>query len=113
MQSPSPMLIIYTTCADNMEAEKIANELVSVRLVACANIFPKITSIYMEKSSLKNTPETVLILKTTKDKFKKIEQKILKLHSYETPCIIATEPQKVNASFFSWLLTQIDNSINP
>ncbi len=66
MQSPSPMLIIYTTCADNMEAEKIANELVSVRLVACANIFPKITYIYMEKSSLKNTPETVLLLKTTK-----------------------------------------------
>ncbi len=69
------------------EAKFIGRTLVKERLVACANIFP-ITSIY-HWDGLQENEECVLLVKTTTEKVKIIEQRVKELHSYGVPCIIS------------------------
>ena len=69
------------------EAKFIGRTLVKERLVACANIFP-ITSIYNWEGMQENE-EVVLLVKTTTENVKKIEQRVKELHSYEIPCMIS------------------------
>jgi periplasmic divalent cation tolerance protein len=99
------MTIVYVTCKDEKEAVKISNHLIEKHLIACANLFP-IKSIYRWKGKLVNDNETVIIAKTTNKNFKKVENEIKKIHSYETPCIL-----KINASsnieYDNWVKKEI------
>ncbi len=79
--------VIYITTSSLDEAKFIGRTLVKDRLVACANIFP-ITSIYNWKGIQENE-EVVLLVKTTTENVKKIEQRVKELHSYDVPCIIS------------------------
>ena len=40
---------IYITCSDKKEAEKIALALVNEKLAACANIIPRVVSVFSWK----------------------------------------------------------------
>ena len=79
--------VVYITTSGLDEAKFIGRTLVKERLVACANIFP-ITSIY-HWDGLQENEEVVLLVKTTTEKVKKIEQRVKELHSYDVPCIIS------------------------
>jgi len=78
----------FITASSETEAEKIAEELVNSHLVACANIFPKIKSIYFWNGKLEKDEESFIIIKTHKNLKDKIIQKIKEIHSYDVPeCI--------------------------
>ena len=81
------MTLVYITCKDKKEAEKISMHLLRKRLIACANIFP-IKSMYWWKGKIVNDKENVIIAKTNNKNFKKVESEVKKLHSYAVPCIL-------------------------
>ena len=81
------MALVYVTCKDKKEAEKISSCLLKKRLIACANIFP-IRSIYWWKNKIVNNSEYLMIAKTNDKNFKKAAAEVKKLHSYEIPCIL-------------------------
>jgi len=81
------MILLYVTCKDKREAEKIAMHLVKKRLIACANIFP-ITSIYRWNYKIVNEVEYVIIAKTNNKNFRKVVAEVKKIHSYQIPCIL-------------------------
>ena len=56
---------VYVVAPHRDAATTIARELVESRLVACANIFDGMTSLYRWEGEIKQDHETVLILKTT------------------------------------------------
>ena len=85
------MTLIYITCKDEKEAEKISMHLLKKRLIACANIFP-IKSMYWWKNKIVNDNENVIIAKTKDENFKKVEYEVKRLHSYKIPGIL-----KINA----------------
>lgn len=99
------MILIYTLCKNKQEAKKIANILVKLRLVACANYWP-IESVYRWKNKIVNGQEVVLILKTRNNYYKKIESLIKKIHSYETPCILKIEVAFANRQYLNWLMKE-------
>ena len=86
------MTLVYITCKDKKEAEKISLHLLRKRLIACANIFP-IKSMYWWEGKIENQNEVVIIAKTNNKNFKKAVNDVRKLHSYQIPCIL-----KINAS---------------
>ena len=81
------MTLIYITCKNKNEAEKISIHLLKKRLIACANIFP-IKSMYWLNSKLVNGNENVIIAKTNNKNFKNALIEIRKIHSYKIPCIL-------------------------
>jgi periplasmic divalent cation tolerance protein len=96
------MLFIYTTCANEKEAERIVMALLKARLIGCANWWP-IKSFYWWKGKIEKDREVALILKTQERNFAKIEQMIKKLHSYSVPCIVAWKIDKVSKDYLKWL----------
>ena len=86
------MTLVYITCKDQKEAERISLYLLKKRLIACANIFP-IKSMYWWNNKIVNDNEIVIIAKTNNKNFKKLVNEIKNLHSYEIPCIL-----KINAT---------------
>ena len=96
------MIIIYTTFPKLSEAQKISELLIKNKLAACANIFP-IGSVYKWDGKIVKEKEFGVFIKTKKNNFKKVEQFILKHHSYKTPCIIQIPVQKITPKYKNWL----------
>jgi len=96
------MIIIYITCKDSEEAEKIAEHLLKERLIGCANIFP-VKSIYWWKGKIEKNDEVVLLAKSKKEKFKSIELAVKKIHSYDIPLIESWDISDVNKEYLDWL----------
>ena len=81
------MTLLYTTCKNKNEAEKISGHLLRKRLIACANIFP-IKSMYWWNGRIASENEIAIIAKTNNKNFKKALSEIRRIHSYKIPCIL-------------------------
>ncbi len=82
-------IIILITAKDKKEAAKIAKLLIKNKLAACVNIVGALSSIFLWKGKVEQAKETLLIVKSRKDKFNKIVKLVRANHSYEVPEIIA------------------------
>ncbi len=95
--------MIYCTAKNPREAEEIAMRLLKERLIGCANIIPKINSIYRWKNRLQKENEALLIAKTQSKLADKAIERIRAFHSYEVPCILSLKIGKGNKDFLKWL----------
>lgn len=81
------MVMVYITCKDRKEAEKISNHLLKKMLIACSNIFP-IQSMFWWNYKIANVKEYAILAKTNNKNFRKALIEIKRLHSYKIPCIL-------------------------
>ena len=103
------MILIYVTCESVRQARQISRATLKKRLAACVNIFPNMQPIFWwppRKNKLCEDKEVVLIIKTIEKKFKDIEKEIVKLHTYETPCIFSIKVDKVHKPYLNWLMEE-------
>ena len=96
-------VMIYITAKDIEEAENIGKILVKEKLAACANIIPKIKSIYWWKGEIESGEEVVLILKTKGGLIQSVIERVKNIHSYETPCIDVVPVTDGNKDYFEWI----------
>jgi periplasmic divalent cation tolerance protein len=94
---------VSTTTETKGQAQKIAQYLVETRLAACVQITGPITSIYRWKGKVENAQEWLCMIKTWEELFDKVEAAIKKLHSYETPEIVAVPIVKGSKEYLIWL----------
>ena len=97
------MYILYITNPSKEEALKISHILLDEGLIACANIFDNITSVYKWENEIKEDTEVILITKTSDSNVDKIKDRVKDLHSYECPCIAAIRVDDCNADFLKWV----------
>ena len=100
------MISIYITCKNKKEARKIGFSLIKKRLAACFITFP-IESVYWWQGKITQNKETVLVVKTLKKNFKKIEKEVKRLHSYTVPCILEIPISRGSKDFLEWLKKEI------
>ena len=81
----------------------MAKILVQEQLIACANIFDHMTSVYSWKGELKQSSEVVLLLKSKTRLYNKIRKRVESLHPYECPCIIAWSLDQGNKEYLEWI----------
>ncbi len=103
---PADYLFVYCAAPDQKAAEKLARRALSLRLAACANIFPEIKSLYWWQRAIQKESETILLLKTTASLYKKLESELKKIHPYKCPCIIALPLSKGSPDFLKWISDQ-------
>lgn len=99
----SMALFVYMTAGSAEEAQRIADDLVENRLAACVNIFPPIRSIYTWKGEICRSEEIAFVAKTEDDRFEALAERVRRLHSYETPCIVALPIARGDADFLAWI----------
>lgn len=95
--------VIYCTCPDQVVAERIAHALVDEQLAACVNILPGITSVYSWKGQRQQDSEYLLIIKSCVGVYPRLTQRILALHPYDMPEIIALPIVAGTPAYLDWL----------
>ena len=64
-------------------------------------------SICEYKGKICSESESILILKTKGSLFEDVQNEVLRLHSYDTPCIIEIEVTKANHKFQDWVISAV------
>jgi periplasmic divalent cation tolerance protein len=96
-------LVVLCTCGNGEEALRIANALIEDRAAACVNILPAVQSVYRWQEKIETAQEILLLVKTTQERFAAVERKIVELHSYDTPEIIALPVTEGLKKYLAWL----------
>ena len=97
------LIIIISTYPNKNSINKIANELVKDKTVACVNI-TKISSIYSWQGKIKNTSEYLALFKTTQKNKKSLKEKIKATHPYKVPEIAEINITSINKFYLKWLI---------
>lgn len=99
----SDATVIFCSCSNADEARRIARNLVESRLAACVNILSPIESIYRWQGQVETAQEILLFIKTTAERFPELQERIIHLHSYETPEIVALPVSAGLDKYLAWL----------
>jgi periplasmic divalent cation tolerance protein len=97
------LCVVFVTVGKRDEAEKIASALVEEKLAACCNLVGPIRSVYRWKGEICRDEETLLIFKTRRESFEKLRARVVELHSYTVPEIIAVPIVAGHASYLDWV----------
>ena len=79
---------MMVTAASQEEAVRIAEEAVRAHQAACATMIPAVHSTYWWEGKVVRDQETMILLKTTAERFPALQETIQRLHSYKVPEII-------------------------
>lgn len=99
-------IMVYMTAADRGEAMRIARGLVEARLAACVNVLGAATSVYRWQGAVEEAQEVVLVAKTRAALFDKLAAEVKRLHSYDTPCIVAYPMAGADAAYLAWIKSE-------
>ena len=103
----SQPIVVIMTAANAEEAERIAEALVGARLAACVQVLPEIRSVYRWKGEVARDTEVLLLAKTIRARFEKLEQAVRAIHSYETPEIVALPVTSASEPYLNWLVSEV------
>lgn len=101
--SKSEVLVVLCTCPDEAAAGRLAQGLVGQRLAACVNILPAIRSIYRWKGETQDDPEVLMIAKTTRSTYARLEAWLMDHHPYDVPEVLALPVPLGSAAYLGWV----------
>jgi len=101
----SKLIYLYITNPDLKTARRMAELLLDAKLIACANIFQNVESVYPWKGKRVREKEVILIAKTTADKYAAVKKLVEKNHPYTIPCVVKI-PVEANTAYGHWLRKQ-------
>lgn len=104
--SAAPALICLSTCPDRATADRIARTLVDERLAACVNLLPGITSVYRWQGTVETDEEVLLLAKTAPARMQALTARIVELHPYDVPEVIALEAGGGLPAYLEWIATE-------
>lgn len=104
------MLIAWTTVSSAAEAEKIAADVIASNLAVCVQIDGPVSSHYRWDGRPTKDQEYRLMFKLLQSHRKPLEERVLKLHSYDTPEWIVVRAEHVGEKYLSWAMA---NSTTP
>jgi len=102
MKKSSHVIVLVTT-PEMKTARMLAATALEARLVACANLIPKIESHYWWQGKIESSTEVLILFKTTKVRLKALEKLVVDKHPYQTPEIIVLPITGGNGRYLDWL----------
>jgi len=96
-------ILVFVTASNKKEAQKISAGLIKQRLAACVNIVDKVDSLFSWEGKTQKAKESLLIIKSKKEKMSKIVKAVKSLHSYEVPEIIALPIIAGDKPYLRWI----------
>jgi periplasmic divalent cation tolerance protein len=96
-------LVVLTTLENQEDGERLARLLLEGELAACVQILPPMISIYRWQGAVERASEILLLIKTTRPAYQRLETVIKENHPYQTPEIIALPVEAGLGDYLSWL----------
>lgn len=95
--------LVMSTFPNQSSAETVAFKLTELGLVACTNITPLLTSIYIWNGRITQASEVLVLMKTKQEKLAELEKVLLENHPYETPEFISLPIEYGSLNYLKWM----------
>jgi periplasmic divalent cation tolerance protein len=95
--------LILVTAPDLKTARMLTKAALKAKLIACANLVPKLESHYWWQGKIESSTEVLLVLKTKKSRLAALEKLILARHPYDTPEFVVVPLSAGNGKYLAWL----------
>ncbi len=96
-------LLVLTNLPDAAAAKKVALRIIEEHAAACVNQLAPCTSTYRWQGKIETAEEVPLLIKTTADRYPRLEALIRSEHPYELPEIIAVPITAGLPEYLSWV----------
>ena len=102
IRTPSFALALVTA-PDLKTARRLARAALEARLIACANLLPKVESHYWWQRKIERSEEVLIVLKTTTRRLASLEKLVVAKHPYDTPEFVVMRVTEGNKRYLDWL----------
>jgi|ERR1043165_1128132 periplasmic divalent cation tolerance protein len=107
MKSAKAFSIVLVTAPDLKAARRLAKTALTKRLIACANLIPKLESHYWWQGKIETGSEVLMVLKTANSKLAVLEKLILAEHPYDTPEFLVLPINRGSKRYLGWLAQSV------
>lgn len=94
---------MFCTCPDEASASRIAAALVDEALAACVSRLPGLSSTWRWEGAVQEGAEILLLIKTRAERFAALEARVVALHPYAVPELVALPIERGHAPYLDWL----------
>jgi periplasmic divalent cation tolerance protein len=108
MKPKGKYAVVLVTAPDVKTARQLARAALEARLIACANLIPKIESHYWWQGKSMIGAEVLLILKTTTACLAALEKLISARHPYDTPEFLVLPISRGNRRYLDWVAESVE-----
>jgi periplasmic divalent cation tolerance protein len=102
------VLLVFCTFPDADTAAAVTKTLVGEKLIACGTILPGARSIYEWEGKMEDASEVLVLFKTAGPAYAKLEKRLLKLHPYDMPEIVALEAGAASKAYAGWVASAVN-----
>ena len=99
--------MVLVTAPELKTARRLATAALQARLVACANLVPKIESHYWWKNKIDTATEVLILFKTEQSCLAELEEIIVAAHPYDTPEFIVLPISHGNRKYLTWVKNSV------
>ncbi|HET7403525.1 MAG TPA: divalent-cation tolerance protein CutA [Usitatibacter sp.] len=97
------MIAVLTNLPDSESAFNLARQLVQLRLAACVNVLPGVTSFYRWEGREEEAAEVPVLIKTVAERYPELEAAIRERHPYSVPEVIAWPIEQGLGAYLEWV----------
>ena len=108
MKPKGKYAVVLVTAPDVKTARKLAWAALEARLIACANLIPKIESHYWWQGKTMSGAEVLMVLKTTTARLAALEKLVVAQHPYDTPEFLVLPISRGNKRYLDWVAESVE-----
>jgi periplasmic divalent cation tolerance protein len=96
-------VVVLSTFGQREQALAVGRTLVDEGLAACVNVLGEVRSVYRWQGAVEEDNEVLCVIKTTAEGFERLRARLVALHPYEVPEVVALPVEAVHEPYLSWL----------
>jgi periplasmic divalent cation tolerance protein len=102
--SSANVVVVLVTGPDIESLARLGRTIVDEKLAACVNLLDGVRSIYRWEGAIEDEGEALAIFKTTAERLDPLERRIVELHPYDVPEVIALPVVGGSNAYLAWIV---------
>ncbi len=101
------VMVVLTTVETKEDGERLARAMVEERLAACAQVSGPMVSHYWWEGKVERAEEWLVRLKTTAGRYPALEERLVELHLYSLPQVVAVPAEAAFGPYREWVAGEV------
>lgn len=103
VEEAGDVVVVLVACPDGETALSISRALVEEGLAACVSATSDVRSIYRWRGAIEEADERLLVVKARADRLDELAARVVALHPYEVPELLALPVARGLGPYLAWL----------